>query len=62
MGRTKRPCYIVELPTGVMVPTQNGQLEEATVRVGIRQSHAGAEELLKTYPSAIITKGFVETQ
>jgi hypothetical protein len=59
---TKRPCYIVELPTGVMVPTRGGQLVEATVRVGIRQSKGAAEALQKSYPGAIITKGWVETE
>lgn len=58
----KRPCYIVEIPTGVMVPTADGDLAEATVRVGIKQSKAAAEMLLNTYPTAIVSKGWVETE
>jgi hypothetical protein len=62
MASTKRPCYVIELPTGVMVPTAGGRLIEATVRLGIKQSRGSAEDLQKKYPGAIVVKGFVETQ
>lgn len=62
MAHHKRPCYIVELPTGVMVPGPRGRLVEAMVRIGIKQSAAAAEALKVQYPGAITTKGFVETE
>jgi hypothetical protein len=45
-----------------MLPGAGGRLEEATVRIGIKQSRAAAEELQKSYPGAKITKGSVETK
>jgi hypothetical protein len=58
----KRPCYIVEQPTGVMVLGPGDKLVEATIRIGIKQTAIAAETLKSQYTGAIVTKGFVEAE
>ena len=52
--RRKRPVYLVVLPTGLFVDG-----EEAEIIVGIRQTAAGADTLIKNNPGAIRKKSFL---
>lgn len=45
MAVNKRPCYAVEKKLGFMAVGVDGELEEAVIVFGLRQSRAGADVL-----------------
>ena len=56
----KRPVYVVQIPTGVMIPTEDRkELEEAIILVGVRQTRFAAEKLASGQEGAEVVKKFL---
>lgn len=58
MSKQKRPAYLVVVPTGIV----NEEGDEAKIIVGIRQTMAGADSLVKSTPNAIVEKWFLVSE